>query len=258
MTIENATPQTPAAGSDDESGWSVESNSVGVPAGGTDSHQSHGLSAEFEEAGQTPPAEQDPENTPADDESAAAAAATGTPAAPATPAAAAGTAQPAAGGKKETFGQRIQRLKREADTETWRLNQARRDYADLQRQIEEAKKQVPAPGAAPAAAATGAGAAKPVEAAAPKAMPKHPTYRDFSTDAEYEAAVEKWNTVDMPAWQAEQAQAMEARITSGLESRLKSNDEASTQRADNDAFATRMAAEAEQHADWLGIGRAHV
>ena len=110
------------------------------------------------------------------------------------------------------------RTRTELDADEKRLADVRREIADL-----EAKRSGAPPAREPVRA--------PATSAAEAAMPEHPKYRDFETDEAYEAAVAKWRTEDVPTWQTAREQALEQRITQGVDSRFRGADSEAAQRA---------------------------
>lgn len=103
-----------------------------------------------------------------------------------------------------------------------------------------------APGA-PVAAAPATG--QKADIAAPKPMPEPPNYRDFATDEEYETARNKWHA-DVATWHTGETERLKADITSGVEARFKSSEQAAASAASEAEFTGRIEAERAKHADW--------
>ena len=242
MDDDTATAGAPAAPDDDDSGFVSESQSVPFTTAPMDT------TAGVEEASQASDIAEDAveDETPAApagatrEESASAATREATPVAGTTPA-------------KKTLGQRIAALKKEVDTHTHAKHQTIRErdaaaaeLASLRAQIESVKREAGAPPATDARQP----AAQASVATAPAAMPKHPSYRDFATDEEYEAAVEKWHG-DVAKFQEDRETALAAKIEAGLDTRLKSREDEDAARADESAFAERVSAVAATHPDFM-------
>ena len=154
---------------------------------------------------------------------------------------------------KVPLAKRTAQLKHEVDTLTHQKHRTRteleadeRRLADVRRELATLQGHRDAPPAKEPATAAAPGR----EAAADAAMPAHPQYRDFETDEAYEAAVAKWRSEDVPAWQTARDAALEQRITSGVDSRLRgAGDHAAFREAVGRLEATK-AAVIEAHPDW--------
>lgn len=157
------------------------------------------------------------------------------------------------GGGRKTLSEREKELRAKVDKTTFELRDAERQLAERRKELAQAgpPKKDASTTAGTGDSATGA-AGRPEGAAgvaAPKPMPVAPKYRDFATDEEYETAHSKW-MADVVAWNKDQLEAVKAEIQSGIETRLKTRDEQAQQDADEQAFTSRLAAEAAKHADW--------
>lgn len=171
---------------------------------------------------------------------------------------AAATAKPAAG-KPKTLAGRRDVLQGDVDRLTATRTKAQRELDELNQKIAESRRALESGQPAdkkPAAAAT---ATKPTATASDKkaaatteAMPQPPKYRDFDTDDAYDEAYGKWQQ-DMAAWNQAQVSAVETRLRETVEARFGKADEERSVEVQDRAFATRLTAAKEAHADWAEV-----
>ena len=137
-----------------------------------------------------------------------------------------------AGSRKDKKARRYQEQERAR-------HDAERRVADLERRNQELETRLRAP--VPAAAVVAA----PVAAA----MPDPPRYADFETDEDYQAAVTKWKQ-DVSTWQTGRDEALERKITGGIDARLTRERESLEMVAAQRALDGRLADMRAQHPDF--------
>ena len=142
---------------------------------------------------------------------------------------------------------------RKKENKARRFNDAVRARHDAERRlaIEAAKRETleqelartraAPPGAPPPAAPATPDAAVP-------AMPVHPTYSDFDTEADYQQATSQWAT-DLEAWQTAREARLATAITGAVDDRLAHQQVHAQLRTQQERFGHSLRAVAEQHPD---------
>ncbi len=150
-----------------------------------------------------------------------------------------GAAPPTGSRKKENKARRFNdavRARHEAERRL-AIEAAKRETLEQ----ELARTRAAPPGASPPAAPATPDAAAP-------AMPVHPTYSDFDTEADYQQATSQWAT-DLEAWQTAREERLATAITGAVDDRLVQQQVRDQIRVRQDRFGHSLREVAEQHPD---------
>ncbi len=217
----------------DEDGWVVESDSVIEPGQQPDPPERERVppvaASEAAEPDAAAPADDPEPPAAAEDE----------PADPSAGATAEGAAAPTGSRKKENKARRFNDAVRARHDAERRLALEAAKRETLEQEL--ARTRAAPPGASPPAAPATPDAAAP-------AMPVHPTYSDFDTEADYQQAATKWAT-DLEAWQTAREERLATAITGAVDDRLVQQQVRDQIRVRQDRFGHSLRAVAEQHPD---------